>query len=368
VSGKRLRLKPGRMFFITLSLLFGEYTSVRSDFLQSLLNFGLSIISYCICLEKSDKSELVDWHLHCFIELEGKILIEQFRDIIMCLWPDHGLDIQPCRCKKSCLKYISKEDTHLLTNIKKNMLNFNYQCFLWAERTGTFDHTDPFVVEHRFNYRFLEKYLAQHKLKSLSSFDGFKKYENHTPNVWTRDCAEWWNEWVSLLDSKKKTIKRCQLYLWGGTNMGKSTFVELLIGRHNLKYIFYPGVGKFFMQGFQEDVHKVIIFEEFNMTFYHANMLKRLLEGRDYAYPVKCGLDMKIRFRGPIIFVSNYNIIEQIDDRALIGRLLNVHSDVFYKYGSLPEAILCKEEAVSETSFEEVFEISSASANTSLEA
>lgn len=149
--------------------------------------------------------------------------------------------------------------------------------------------------------------------------------------------------------------------------MGKSTFVELLIGRQNLKYIFYPGVGKFFMQGFQVDVHKIIVFEEFNMTFYHANMLKRLLEGRDYAYPVKCGLDMKLKFRGPIIFVSNFNICDQIDDRALIGRLINIHSDCFYKYGSLPEEVLCKAEALSETSYEEVLEISSTSANTSME-
>lgn len=366
VCGQRLRLKPGRMFFITLSLLFGQYSSVRLDFLNSLLDFGIPLISYCICLERSDKSDIVDYHLHCFIELQGKIIIEELRSIIISLWPDHGLDIQPCRSKKSCLKYIIKEDTHLLTNIKKNLLNFNYQCYCWAERTGTFDHTDPFVVEHRFNYRFLEKYLAQHKLKSLNSFIGFKKYENHTFNLWTRDCANWWNQWVECIDSNKKTVKRSQLYLWGGTNMGKSTFIELLIGRQNLKYVFYPGVGKFFMQGFQVDVHKIIVFEEFNMTFYHA-MLKRLLEGRDYAYPVKCGLDMKFKFRGPIIFVSNFNICDQIDDRALIGRLINIHSDVFYKYGSLEEEVVCKEEALSETSYEEVVEISSASANTSME-
>lgn len=41
-------------------------------------------------------------------------------------------------------------------------------------------------------------------------------------------------------------------------------------------------------------------------------MLKRLLEGRSFAYPVKDVADKIICLRGPIIFVSNYKKIEDL--------------------------------------------------------
>lgn len=77
----------------------------------------------------------------------------------------------------------------------------------------------------------------------------------------------------------------------GSYKYGKSSFVESIIGKQNLKYVFMPGVGKFFMQGYNPEVHKVILFEEFDIKFHHVRLLKRLMEGRNYAYPVKCEMD-----------------------------------------------------------------------------
>lgn len=49
--------------------------------------------------------------------------------------------------------------------------------------------------------------------------------------------------------------------------------------------------------------------------------MKRLLEGRPYAYPVKCVLDLIISFKGPVIFVSNDDIRLFTYDYALLGLL-----------------------------------------------
>lgn len=69
------------------------------------------------------------------------------------IYVDCKLDVQPCRSKKRCLFYISKEDVNLLTNIKSSELNFNYRAYMWAVKTNI-ECTDPFVVQHRFNYKF----------------------------------------------------------------------------------------------------------------------------------------------------------------------------------------------------------------------
>lgn len=98
---------------------------------------------------------------------------------------------------------------------------------------------------------------------------------------------------MRVIREGKKVIKKRQLYLWGPSNVGKSSLVESLIGKVNMKFVFYPGVGKFFMQGFDPYFHKFFLFEEFKLHFYPVNMLKRLLEGREYAYPVKCGTAVK---------------------------------------------------------------------------
>lgn len=139
--------------------------------------------------------------------------------------------------------------------------------------------------------------------------------------------------------------------MYGPTNVGKTTFVEKLIGEINQNYIFYPGVGKFCMQDFRPMFHKIILFEEFHYEFYPKGMLKRLLEGRKAAYPVKCSSDSVFSFSGPIIFVSNEN---NVDDDAIKARLKFVEADV--PFWTMASAAVPKEEEVQE---EEVFQISS---------
>lgn len=46
-----------------------------------------------------------------------------------------------------------------------------------------------------------------------------------------------------------------------------------------------------------------------------------------YAYPVKGLSDKLIQFKGPIIFISNYN---DVVENSLVNRLKFVHADVPY--------------------------------------
>ncbi|KAK9693903.1 hypothetical protein QE152_g33894 [Popillia japonica] len=165
---------------------------------------------------------------------------------------------------------------------------------------------------------------------------------------WTMDVCQWWNRYCC--DAVRFEFKRPCLYLYGRSDVGKTTYVESLIGRHNLRYVFRPdvgkttyvesligrhnlryvfrpGIGNFFMQDFRADFHRVILFEEFDCKAHNLSLLRRLCEGRQHAFPVKCERDLLVAFRGPIIFVTNF---DDVENEALRSRLLFVHASVPY--------------------------------------
>lgn len=328
VSRLAKRKRGGRQFFITVELL-EIYEGVREDFLA----WFEGVLTFCVAVEISRVSSRVSNHLHAFLEFDNDILLADMNDYVRACLDGLHFDLQACRSKKTVLKYITKEDRVPLYNCKMSMLHFNYRSYVWAKYAKRFSCEDPFVQEHRFCYKYLERLFADVKcvemgqcvLKPLSYFSTY----------WTFQCVKWWNEKIC-----KSVHKSKQLFLYGNSNVGKTTFVELLIGRVNLKYVFYPGVGKFFMQGYREGFHKIIVFEEFNGKFHCMSMLKRLVEGKMYAYPVKCGADALIQFKGPIMFVSNYDY-EEADD-AMKNRLLFVSADE--AFWEVAEKVLPKEE------------------------
>lgn len=105
-------------------------------------------------------------------------MLTDLREYIWNLWPDCVLDLQNCRSRKSCLKYISKEDRHLIFNCKLSELNFYYRAYEWSLKTRLFDFSDPFVVEHRFSWKFLKKFHSDVRLTLLPVFERFVKCES----------------------------------------------------------------------------------------------------------------------------------------------------------------------------------------------
>lgn len=312
------RLRPGRQFFITIS--FGYKDPLLKEDVFSVID-SIEYTSYCISLESSSDNSKVSCHVHVFLELVDKYFIDDVRQFFASVFDECGLNVQSCKSKRSCVKYITKEDVEPVTNIKLSDLHFNVRVHNWCKKALKFDCTDPFVVEHRFCYRYLNRYYNDYQKKKYPVFKGFSKCQD-VKGDWAVVVCSWWNDAIEGF-----TVKRKCLYLHGPTNVGKTTLIESLICRRNLPFVFLPGVGKFFMQGFDSTFHKLILFEEFEIKYHVVAMLKRLLEGRKYAYPVKCEQDMIIEFKGPIIFVSNLN---DIADAPLMTRLLFVSAQTPY--------------------------------------
>lgn len=159
------RRYPGKKFFITVQIKYSASVSDRLTLLNNCEYFdtGNELVRYLISCEKSDKSSSFENHLHGYLEYRYPVYIAELCEYLRVIYDECNIDVQPCRSSKSCIIYISKEDVHLLTNIKTSELNFFYRAYKWAINTHKFECTDPFVVQHRFNYKFLERYFNDFK-------------------------------------------------------------------------------------------------------------------------------------------------------------------------------------------------------------
>lgn len=222
-------------------------------------------------------------------------------------------------------------------NCKHSDLHFNFRAYDWACSAEFFDHSDVFVMEHRFCYKYLQNLFVDVKKSLLPSFGGFRKVEMSYLG-WAMLVAVWFNKAIKNTDYKFK-----QLYLYGPSNEGKSTYIESIIGKQNMKYVYYPSNGNFAFAGLDVRVHKLILFEEFKIYDYDRSMLKRLLEGRIFAAPIKCLPDRLIKFTGPIIIVTNCT--DSLNDLSIRNRLYFVEAnEAHYEMEAEP---LPKEEEVS---------------------
>lgn len=227
-------------------------------------------------------------------------------------------EVKKVKKRKYVLENISKFDMKLYTNINEDFFGFDYRAFKWSERTDEFDHTDPFVTEHKQYFRFLKQYLRDSK-KPKIALDKELRFAEVAYENWTMSVAIWYNNRL-----RNPRPRQLQLYLYGETRLGKSSYITKLIGKSNAHLIFYPDKGQFYMQNFNARIHRVILFEEFDIRDYPSNSLKRLLAGEKYAYSVKGKSSIEIKFLGPIIFVSNFF---EIEDEALVQRLKVVRAD-----------------------------------------
>ena len=252
------------------------------------------------------------------------------------------VELSRIKSKKTLLKKISSRGEHLLTNIPRDQLSFSYKVARFAEenKDGQFDPLHPLVRQNWSSYRCLESAVTSRKLndsRRASSQVRLRLVDIDSCTVkWTREAASLWNERVGSESSKPREIP--QLYLWGPTRMGKSTFVlEKLIGGDCAQsFVYYPDKGKYFMETFDPEIHKVILFEEFDVNDFPVNSLKRLAGAEMYKYSVKGKRGRDLQFFGPIIFVSNYL---NITDKALLDRLRIFHSiETSYAVKSVDEA------------------------------
>lgn len=313
-------IRSSKLFLCTVvfdDIIYDDWIFIREDIV---LHISYLCENWLVCVEHEDDGGMGRRHLHFYFKLKDASPINTVRMWLVELFEFGNLDLQVVRSERNILKYLSKEDLKLVTNVRISELNFIYRVHKWASSVKYFDYTHPFVVEHRNQHNYLQKYFSDYKYRDSHLFD-LNLCAYTFPCSWANAVVRWFN--TSLLKCKAGLVRFEQLYLYGEHNIGKTYIVELLLSQLADHLIYYPDVGKFLMNHFKEGRHKVIVFEEYKNEFHCESYLKRLLENRQYAFPIKGLPALQFAYKGLVIFISNYPFA---GDEALESRLKIIHA------------------------------------------
>lgn len=305
--------RGGTSFLITVD---SSAVAGKEHFIETVLS-SWSVVEYCCTEEPFAKGNST--HIHCYLKLSvPKKLVDVRTDIEFLFGTISGtFDVQACRSRKTVLIYITKFDPCPITNCNESSLSFNVRLYRWADRTNKLDYTDPFLVNNWSRIKFIEKYFQSFQAKRVKVHCLSECHLSY--NGWAGRVVRWYNKAFRSTQVRKK-----QLYLFGDTNIGKSTLIEKVLSKK--QHVYMPYCSEFGFGGYDSRIHKVILFEEFEWSRWRqfASILKRIVEGRPVTVNVKNRPGMTIIHRGLVIFVSNEF---SIGDEALLSRLDVVHAD-----------------------------------------
>lgn len=308
--------KRSQLFFITV-----PHTNI------SKLHVFQSLEDLCLRLVVSqERHSDGSYHHHIFMKGNHKFQVQEIEDMIRNIYDiDVGhrtsdlFQVATVRNQKNALKYISKEDTApLFKGVLASELTFAYRATTWARNTPNFAYSDPFVLQHPQYYRLLkEVHTSVHGRDMRQEKRPLRKYEiaeNEDLSDWERQVVAFWNDWVEHGHSPKKP----QLYLWGPSNTGKTTFITKLLTR----CINLPGDDDFYYEGqvltptpnekrfayeaYEPYQHNVVVVDEFDIEEYNLNDFKRFVAGEPFVVNRKNQPSVRMKARMPMIFISNH--------------------------------------------------------------
>ncbi|CAF1027740.1 unnamed protein product [Brachionus calyciflorus] len=119
---------------------------------------------------------------------------------------------------------------------------------------------------------------------------------------WRDKVVDWWNQWVS----NPYKPKRKQLYLYGESDSGKSSFIRALLAAY-AHQLFIPENGKFAWQNWSPYVYTHIVIDEadFQKDF-NESVWKLFTAGEEFQTCVKFKDSERIVIQCPIIFTANH--------------------------------------------------------------
>jgi len=225
-------------------------------------------------------------------------------------------------------------------------LSFYYLAIQWARNTSQFEYSDPFVLNHPQYFRLLE-YVH----KSVRGKMFARQSQDLRPYYFVSCCdpdqnwhisiLQWWNDWVF----NGWTHKKPQLYLYGPSNTGKTTFVHKLLAQcmnspqincsdeyMYEQHIFQPlpNEPKYAFQDYDAELHKIIKIDEFDIREYKISDMKKLLAGESLRVNSKNQSGRVITHQKPVIMISNFeppNDLISSQYRGFLERLFVVYAD-----------------------------------------
>lgn len=248
--------------------------------------------------------------------------------------------VSTVRNEDQYVRYITKEDFDpLFKGLNDKKFSFGYQSTQWSTQSKKFHLGDTYVLNHANQYKFLrELHAEKQRLTQVNMKYKTVTYQRqnaldspclpvYDTVAWLHEVKDWWNDWIANgYEHKKK-----QLYLYGPSNVGKTSFIHHLLSSC-IKYennsslnsntsanrpdflenmykmqIFMPTPNefKYAWQSFDEDIHKLVVIDEFDVSNYEVTDLKKALAGETFVANIKGSISKIITLRIPVILISN---------------------------------------------------------------
>jgi len=293
------------------------------------------------------------FHHHIFMQTYMPVDIKYLRHQIYTVYQiqsdvsSHGrVLVEKCKSQKSWIKYITKEDSQpLLKGVDIRALSFYCLAIDWARNTPQFKFSDPFVLNHPQYFRLLE-YVHRCVRSRMNAIDSpavspYFYVMNANNDHWQFSVLRWWNDWIM----NGWVHKKQQLYLYGPSNTGKTTFVHKLLSKcmasnqmnDSDEYMYeqqiyqpLPNEPRYAFQDYDADYHKIVKIDEFDIREYKVCELKKLLAGESLRINCKNQSGRVITHRNPVILISNLeppNDRESIHYKGFRERLFVVYAD-----------------------------------------
>jgi hypothetical protein len=248
--------------------------------------------------EPSD--EEVKLHHHVYMKFSEKVKLDYVRDIILTLTDDIGFDLQPCRSRQNCLKYITKEDGHpFMKNVRVSELAFNARVTHHVKTTykkvKKIDTADHFMISAG-NYRNVAIAFAEKHIGELRE----KEEKNRITMAPNMQC------WLTRA-IYNAYLKKDHLYLYGRPGMGKSQLVDRMISQFKC---WRAGHADRFMFSELDETHDICLFDDFQPTEYQSHLprIQAMMDKLPTTVSIKGKPDQTRLIKSQFIFVSNEQI------------------------------------------------------------
>ncbi len=302
-------------------------------------------------------------HLHCIISLKEKMDTRR-PDYFDFLTGKHG-NYQGCRNVGKVLAYVIKCDDYISVNInveeyvrlrnaKKSTKSAIIARYIIAGEKTLKDimlEYPGFVMMHQKNIRDFQALVTVINKPKKKDWIGASVL--CTDNNRDSDIARWLNKNIK----QKRKFKQEQLYIWGETNIGKTSLIEQLSEYLDIYYL----PAEDFYDTYLDDSYDLVVMDEFKGQK-RVSFLNQFLQGSTMPLPKKGSQYVKCQ-NLPCIFLSNYSMrnayknIDYTSTCAFESRFEEIFVDEFIqiKIFDNEEAFLTERRLIlmSEETFEE---------------
>jgi len=335
--------KKGAFRYCAASLFatFPQCETKKETALENILAEWKDIIKFAVVCEEKHENE--DPHLHVVIKFTTALTASEasFADFIA---GQHG-SYEPCRTITKSVDYVMKDGNYVTYGqLPKNIAKAPPKSKIGDDVIAALDAgatmeqiRKAFPLYWMLHNKKIQDYYnavqAEKLLKEQPKFPGFV-VPSAVADYYGHEVATWINE--NFL--KPRTHKQQQLWLCGPPNIGKTYIVMML---KEYFQIYEPAKNSNYYDGFSEEMHKAIVFDEFkgNKTITEMN---QLVEGTDMLLHARYAFVRKSAKKGncPVIVLSNFTPKEaysNVTDQALAPLLARFKvievTDPEYRFG-----------------------------------